>query len=87
MSNLQIILPPFAVFLEHTIKNYDFDIQNLNNRKISTNFIAILRAICDSKYNEFLMNLPFSKMIDFTNAWFDKYYIDEKTKALKIYNG
>lgn len=31
------------------------------------------------------MGLPFSRMVDFANAWFDKYYIDEKTKSWKIY--
>lgn len=68
------------MFVEVAAKNYELDMQNMKNRKISTSFIGNLRAILDSKYNEILMyeSTPrqISKFADFAYAWLGKFTVD-----------
>jgi hypothetical protein len=49
--------PCFYYLLEETSKNFENEILNLPHRKISLSFIGTLRAILDSKFNEFLLNV------------------------------
>lgn len=55
LGGLQVYLPNFYVLVEGAAKNYELDIQNIRSRKVSTAFIGTMRAILDSKYNEFML--------------------------------
>ncbi|EGR28573.1 hypothetical protein IMG5_172460 [Ichthyophthirius multifiliis] len=55
LSSFQLYKPNFYILVEQVGKNYELDMQNLKNRKISQNFLGIMRSILDSKYNEFIL--------------------------------
>lgn len=59
------------------------NIEAINNREFSPNFLATIRAIMDSKYNEFLMSddpKTYSKFPDFVFGWLGMYELDNKFK-------
>jgi len=54
---------------------------------VSFKFIATLRGILDSKYNEFIINDDvrlLTKFPDFVYSWLSTYEIDIKTYSIQI---
>jgi hypothetical protein len=87
IQHLQFIKPTIHVYFSHILKQYELDIKNLRQRKLSFNFIGLLRHIMDAKYNEFLINQGSYKDIsafpDFFYSFTSRYILDEKTKLLR----
>jgi len=77
------------VLVEGAAKNYELDIQNIRSRKVSTAFIGTMRAILDSKYNEFMLLMEespkqVSKFCDFVYAWMGKFTVDNVSREIRL---
>lgn len=83
LSKFQYYKPGFFTFIKNDIAKNDL-FHNLNNLKkntefkISPMFLSTMRAILDSKYNEFMLNEDYkqiSKFPEFVYSWLSKYCI------------
>jgi len=83
MINYQLYLPKFFVFIQHHYERYLYNLEDPGESIIGNLFIATLRGIMDSMYNEFLYYrnpLHISKFCDFVYSWLGNYEIDGKSR-------
>ena len=80
--------PNFLALVENSNKIFEkkpnSELPNLES-KISTRFLATLRGILDSKYNEFLFYQDYksySKFPEFLYSWLNTYEIHEETREI-----
>lgn len=86
LPNYQYLKPSFMNFVEtsevKTIKREDAGLEN----KISLHFLATLRGILDSKYNELIFHDDYrslSKFPEFVYSWLTTFEISEETKQIQ----
>ena len=86
LPTYQYLKPSFMNFVETTdaknIKREDVGLEN----KISLHFLATVRGILDSKYNEFIFHndyRSFSKFPEFVYSWLTTFEISEETKQIQ----
>lgn len=76
------------MLVETAAKNYELDMQNISSRKILLGFVGNMRAILDSKYNEYILMeghpRSISRFADFTYAWLGKFTIDAITREIRV---
>lgn len=82
-------LPTFYHLVAEDIGFYGIDQNNFEhfNQKIKLSFLGTLRAILDSKYNEFLMYSDFRQITSFPSfvfSWLHTFEINANKKVDKI---
>lgn len=68
------------------MKMIESEYRNIEHHRISLTFFATIRAIMDSKHNEFLYNAQTlsssPKFADFVYAWISTFNIDKQTRKV-----
>ena len=85
-SKYSLTKPSFFSLIEHKFMSYSSEIHAERPNKISTSFLATIRGIFDSKYNEFMLTRDWrmiSKFPEFVYSWLGKFQLSLKNQRIE----
>ena len=84
LSAFTYYCPSFHSFIEESLTSDISSTRNRNNSSVSRIFMQILRAILNSKLNEFLMlnEENYTRFPEFVYTWFERFYFNTEQQEI-----
>lgn len=84
LEEVQIALPSFYVFLESHEERIAFELKNISTKSVSSDFFLRMRAILDSKFNDYWYGEgEWKRLPDFAAGFLDKFSVDSVYKKIE----